>query len=238
MTNISKFFLRDLSLTSLASHKKCCREQNVTKASCLVESLKVTEVSWLSKISLAPVSHHTKMLSTISLNLSQKRHPCIWGSGRLAHDCKHLVPLPAPVGGVVVVSSTAIMYRNHGQVCVCVAVAGCCRVLQGVAGCYGVSLMAGMYRKHWQVCVCCRVLRCCRLLQYVVDGNRVPQSLAVLQCVTGCCRVLQGVARCVLQDVVNSNGVPQSWAGICARLRKFSKVNSAVTSFCTCSSIL
>ena len=70
--------------------------------------------TWVGRLA---VSHHTKMLTTISLNISQKRHPCIWGSSRIPHDCKHLVPLPAPVGGVVIVSSTAVMYRNHQQRC-------------------------------------------------------------------------------------------------------------------------
>jgi len=187
----------------------------------LVQSLQLPQLTSLSEISLSPVSHHTKMLSTISLNLSQKRHPCIWGSGRLAHDCKHLVPLPAPVGGVVVVSSTAIMYRNHGQVCVCVAVARCCRVLQDVA-------------------------KCCRVLRRVVDGWHVPQALAgvcvlqgvavlpvvavcrqrqlwtaiigsvavchrVLQGVAGCCKVC--VARCRRQQWYANHA--QEYAGMC-----------------------
>ena len=70
--------------------------------------------TWVGRLA---VTHHTKMITTISLNLSQKRHPCIWGAGRIPHDCKYLKSLPAPVGGVVVVSSTAILYRNHGQRC-------------------------------------------------------------------------------------------------------------------------
>jgi hypothetical protein len=72
--------------------------------------------TWVGRLA---VSHHTKMITTIILTKSgnQKRHPCIWGSSRIPHDCKHLVPLPAPVGGVVIVSSTAVMYRNYQQRC-------------------------------------------------------------------------------------------------------------------------
>ena len=77
---------------------------------CLLHENKRT---WVGRLA---VSHHTKMITTISLNMSQKRHPCIWGASRIPHDCRHLVPLPAPAGGVVVVSSTAVFYRNHGQV--------------------------------------------------------------------------------------------------------------------------
>jgi cleavage and polyadenylation specificity factor subunit 1 len=51
--------------------------------------------TWVGRLA---VTHHTKMITTISLNLSQKRHPCIWGSSRIPHDCRYLVPLPAPVG--------------------------------------------------------------------------------------------------------------------------------------------
>jgi len=91
-------------------------------------------------------------------------------------------------------------------------VAGCCRVLQGVAGCWCVlhkmHVTAFIFAAHHLGGRC--VVGCCKMLQGVVRYCRVLQGVA------GCCRVLQNVAVCVAQharSLVRPSPSPcASWA--------------------------
>ena len=94
--------------------------------------------------------------------------------------------------------------------CVLQGVAGCCRVLQGVAAWdipqMLVHLACAVCWRDWLascaagVCVCCGVLQsvavCCRVLQCVAgwDIHEVRSGLARAVRRFLCCRVLQGVA--------------------------------------------
>ncbi|KAJ1490262.1 hypothetical protein T484DRAFT_1777841, partial [Baffinella frigidus] len=70
--------------------------------------------TWVGRVA---VLNHTATITTLSLNISQRRQPVIWSANRLPHNIKCLVPVPAPAGGVLAVSSNAILYRNHGVRC-------------------------------------------------------------------------------------------------------------------------
>eukprot|EP00960_Hanusia_phi_P054800 762781-Hanusia_phi.AAC.3 len=70
--------------------------------------------TWAGRLA---VSNFTGMITTVSLNISQRRQPVIWSASRLPHNSRYIVALPAPAGGVVVVSSNALIYRNHEQKC-------------------------------------------------------------------------------------------------------------------------
>lgn len=67
--------------------------------------------TWVGRVA---VLKNTCQLTALSLNLAQKRHPMIWSASGLPFNCRHLVPVPPPAGGAIVVSSNILIYRNHG----------------------------------------------------------------------------------------------------------------------------
>jgi hypothetical protein len=70
--------------------------------------------TWVGRVA---VMKNTCQLTALSLNLVQKRHPMIWSASGMPFNCRYLVPVPAPAGGALVVSSTMLIYRNHGHRC-------------------------------------------------------------------------------------------------------------------------
>ena len=61
--------------------------------------------------------NHTYRIFASSLNLIQRRHPCIWDFEGLPHDCYRMDPVPAPHGGCLVHSNNAILYFSQNRRC-------------------------------------------------------------------------------------------------------------------------
>lgn len=55
----------------------------------------------------------TCCLVAVSLNVSQKVHPCIWTVANLPHDCYKVLPVPKPIGGVLVMTQNCLLYLNQ-----------------------------------------------------------------------------------------------------------------------------
>ncbi len=55
----------------------------------------------------------TCALVAVSLNVSQKVHPCIWTVANLPHDCYKVLPVPKPIGGVLVMTQNCLLYLNQ-----------------------------------------------------------------------------------------------------------------------------
>jgi hypothetical protein len=70
--------------------------------------------TWVGRVA---VMKNTCQLTALSLNLVQKRHPMIWSASGMPFNCRYIVPVPAPAGGALVISSTMLIYRNHGHRC-------------------------------------------------------------------------------------------------------------------------
>ncbi|KAL7691811.1 putative cleavage/polyadenylation specificity factor, A subunit [Plasmopara halstedii] len=61
------------------------------------------------------VGFDTFCLTVMSINMNTRLHPKIWTVKNLPSDCFRLIPCRAPLGGVVVLSSNAILYFNQTQ---------------------------------------------------------------------------------------------------------------------------
>jgi len=59
------------------------------------------------------VRQDTCCLVAVSLNVSQKVHPCIWTVTHLPHDCCKLLPVPKPIGGVLLMAQNSLLYLNQ-----------------------------------------------------------------------------------------------------------------------------
>ncbi|CAL8131581.1 unnamed protein product [Orchesella dallaii] len=55
----------------------------------------------------------TCALVAVSLNVSQKVHPCIWTVANLPHDCYKVLPVPKPIGGVLVMTQNCLLYLHQ-----------------------------------------------------------------------------------------------------------------------------
>jgi len=81
-------------------------------------------------------------------------------------------------------------------------VAGCCRVLQGVAGVLAYVIRATSCSSPLVAQVCRAVLQCVavccrRLFTCICDISQLPtRGPSLLQCVAGCCSVLQCIEMC------------------------------------------
>lgn len=59
------------------------------------------------------VRHDTCALAAISLNIRQRLHPVIWSITCLPHDCQKLLPVPKPIGGVLLFASNSLTYLTQ-----------------------------------------------------------------------------------------------------------------------------
>ncbi|XP_076048497.1 cleavage and polyadenylation specificity factor subunit 1 [Oratosquilla oratoria] len=59
------------------------------------------------------VRQDTCAMATISLNISQRHHPVIWSLSGLPHDCLKLIPVPKPIGGVLLFAANSLTYLTQ-----------------------------------------------------------------------------------------------------------------------------
>nr|XP_053638163.1 cleavage and polyadenylation specificity factor subunit 1-like [Cherax quadricarinatus] len=59
------------------------------------------------------VRHDTCALAAISLNIRQRLHPVIWSLSCLPHDCQKLLPVPKPIGGVLLFAANSLTYLTQ-----------------------------------------------------------------------------------------------------------------------------
>ncbi|KAG7154434.1 Cleavage and polyadenylation specificity factor subunit 1-like 2 [Homarus americanus] len=59
------------------------------------------------------VRQDTCALAAISLNIRQRLHPVIWSLTCLPHDCQKLLPVPKPIGGVLLFASNSLTYLTQ-----------------------------------------------------------------------------------------------------------------------------
>ncbi|XP_077982143.1 cleavage and polyadenylation specificity factor subunit 1-like [Glandiceps talaboti] len=55
----------------------------------------------------------TCCIVAISLNIEQRVHPVIWSLGNLPFDCFKAIPIPKPIGGVLVFAVNSLLYLNQ-----------------------------------------------------------------------------------------------------------------------------
>ena len=60
---------------------------------------------------------NTSRITAVSLNLLQRRHPCIWSFEGLPHDALQLHPVPSPCGGCLVRTTNALLYFSQNRRC-------------------------------------------------------------------------------------------------------------------------
>ena len=56
---------------------------------------------------------NTSSITAISLDMRLQKHPIIWSVNGLPHDSFHLVSIPKPIGGVMVMSTNSIIVCNQ-----------------------------------------------------------------------------------------------------------------------------
>ncbi|GAB2265340.1 hypothetical protein Dimus_000404 [Dionaea muscipula] len=70
------------------------------------------ELTWAGRISW---KHHTCMVSALSINTAMKQHPVIWSAVNIPHDAYKLLAVPAPIGGVLVISANTVHYHSQSS---------------------------------------------------------------------------------------------------------------------------
>ena len=59
------------------------------------------------------VRQDTCSLVAVSLNVTQKVHPSIWSVTHLPFDACKVLPVPKPIGGVLVMAQNSLIYLNQ-----------------------------------------------------------------------------------------------------------------------------
>ncbi|XP_020575291.1 cleavage and polyadenylation specificity factor subunit 1-like [Phalaenopsis equestris] len=72
--------------------------------------LQEKEPTWAGRITW---KHHTCMISALSISTTLKQHPLIWSAANLPHDAYKLLPVPSPIGGVLVICANSIHYHSQ-----------------------------------------------------------------------------------------------------------------------------
>ncbi|KAK1285584.1 Cleavage and polyadenylation specificity factor subunit 1 [Acorus calamus] len=73
------------------------------------------EFTWAGRVSW---KHHTCMVSALSISTTLKQHPLIWSAGNLPHDAYKLLPVPSPIGGILIICANSIHYQSQSVSCV------------------------------------------------------------------------------------------------------------------------
>jgi cleavage and polyadenylation specificity factor subunit 1 len=68
--------------------------------------------TWAGRISLRK---DTCNIVAISLNTSEKTSPVIWHSHSLPYDCTYALPVPPPIGGMLLLGANSILYLNQSS---------------------------------------------------------------------------------------------------------------------------
>ncbi|XP_048576873.1 cleavage and polyadenylation specificity factor subunit 1 isoform X2 [Nematostella vectensis] len=66
--------------------------------------------TWAGRLAMR---NDTCALVAVSLNMSQKAHPVVWQLSCLPFDCIYVMPVPKPIGGVLVCCMNALLYLNQ-----------------------------------------------------------------------------------------------------------------------------
>ncbi|KAK1306533.1 Cleavage and polyadenylation specificity factor subunit 1 [Acorus calamus] len=72
------------------------------------------EFTWAGRVSW---KHHTCMVSALSISTTLKQHPLIWSAGNLPHDAYKLLPVPSPIGGILIICANSIHYQSQSVSC-------------------------------------------------------------------------------------------------------------------------
>ncbi|PAA73122.1 hypothetical protein BOX15_Mlig004527g1, partial [Macrostomum lignano] len=59
--------------------------------------------------------HDTYRITAMSLNPKDRTNPIIWSQAGLPFDCFALLPVPKPIGGLVVLARNSVIYLNQSQ---------------------------------------------------------------------------------------------------------------------------
>ncbi|KAL0902907.1 hypothetical protein M5K25_028407 [Dendrobium thyrsiflorum] len=76
--------------------------------------LQEKEPTWAGRVTW---KHHTCMISALSISTTLKQHPLIWSAANLPHDAYKLLPVPSPIGGVLVICANSIHYHSQSVSC-------------------------------------------------------------------------------------------------------------------------
>lgn len=68
--------------------------------------------TWAGRITLRRDTH---CIVAISLNTSDHTSPVIWTVGNLPFDCCYALPVPRPIGGMVIVGANSLLYLNQSS---------------------------------------------------------------------------------------------------------------------------
>ncbi|RWS15284.1 cleavage and polyadenylation specificity factor subunit 1-like protein [Dinothrombium tinctorium] len=66
--------------------------------------------TWAGRVA---VRQDTCAMVALSLNVHQKVHPIIWSTNHLPFDCFKTLPVPKPVGGVLIFAANSLTYLNQ-----------------------------------------------------------------------------------------------------------------------------
>jgi len=66
--------------------------------------------TWSGRVA---VRQDTCAMVALSLNVHQKVHPIIWSASHLPYDCFSAIPVPRPIGGVLILAVNSLIYLNQ-----------------------------------------------------------------------------------------------------------------------------
>ncbi|KAI1285461.1 Cleavage and polyadenylation specificity factor subunit 1 [Halotydeus destructor] len=66
--------------------------------------------TWSGRVA---VRQDTVSMVALSLNVNQKVHPIIWSVSHLPYDCFKAMPVPKPIGGVLILAANSLTYLNQ-----------------------------------------------------------------------------------------------------------------------------